>query len=118
MPIAGFPKPGYLRKAKKFLAYNAKTGKFTHKIARQGVTAGTKAGGHHKNGYVYISIEGQHAYAHRLAWWWVRGKWPMINIDHINGKRSDNRIVNLRLLQPSPNGAWRHKLNSNNTSGF
>jgi hypothetical protein len=35
--------------------------------------------------------------AHRLAWFYVHGVWPPVLIDHINGKRSDNRIVNLRL---------------------
>jgi ssDNA-binding Zn-finger/Zn-ribbon topoisomerase 1 len=32
---------------------------------------------------------------HRLIWLWVHGKWPDGEIDHINGRKNDNRISNL-----------------------
>ncbi len=34
--------------------------------------------------------------AHRVIWAMVHGEWPEHDIDHINGCRSDNRLVNLR----------------------
>jgi hypothetical protein len=34
--------------------------------------------------------------AHRLAWFLFYGEWPIYEIDHINGDKTDNRIINLR----------------------
>lgn len=47
-------------------------------------------------GYVFVGIDGACYLAHRLAWLYVTGAWPIHDIDHINGTRNDNRIVNLR----------------------
>lgn len=42
-------------------------------------------------------------YAHRLAWFYVHGGWPTYYIDHINRRKSDNRIANLREVKPFEN---------------
>jgi hypothetical protein len=44
---------------------------------------------------------------HRLAWLWVYGEMPEI-LDHINGKRDDNRITNLRIATASSNN-WNQR---------
>ena len=55
--------------------------------------------------------------AHRVAWAMHYGAWPVEFIDHINGQRDDNRIVNLRLATKSEN-AMNRKRQIHNTSGF
>ena len=41
--------------------------------------------------------------AHRLAWLYVTGDWPVGVIDHINGDRTDNRFENLRDVTQKTN---------------
>lgn len=47
-------------------------------------------------GYLQGTIYGVTYMAHRVAWAVFHSSWPQGEIDHINGIRSDNRIVNLR----------------------
>lgn len=54
-------------------------------------------------GYVRIRLNNRLYYAHRLAWLLVYGEWPSVHIDHRNGIRTDNRIVNLRLATRAEN---------------
>lgn len=49
-------------------------------------------------------------YAHRLAWFYVHGKWPKLYIDHINRNKSDNRICNLREATAAQNAQNSHPL--------
>lgn len=54
--------------------------------------------------------------AHRVAWAIYYGAWPQGQIDHINGDRADNRIVNLRTVTRSAN-CRNTKHRANNTTG-
>lgn len=82
---------------RELLDYDQGTGVFRWLIARgRGVKAGDVAGEVRRDGYVRISIEGRRYQAHRLAWLWVHGRWPDDQLDHVNTKRSDNRLENLR----------------------
>lgn len=54
--------------------------------------------------------------AHRVIWAIVHGTWPISEIDHINGIRTDNRLANLRLVTSSENSRNCRRY-SNNTSG-
>jgi len=69
----------------------------------------------HGNGYLRGSIFGKRFYAHRIIWKWVYGNDP-VNIDHINGNRSDNRIFNLRSVSKSEN-AKNSAISKRNKSG-
>lgn len=72
------------------IIYNKDTGLFYNKKGKQ---IGWKNG----KGYIYITVKGQKAVrANRLAWAKVYGEFPKNEIDHINGIKTDNRIVNLR----------------------
>jgi hypothetical protein len=57
------------------------------------------------SGRIQITIKGRVYRAHRLVWLHVYGYMPDANvqIDHINGDPSDNRISNLRLATASQN---------------
>ena len=54
--------------------------------------------------------------AHRVIWAMRHGFWPKETIDHINGIRDDNRIINLREASLVEN-ARNQKMPSRNTSG-
>lgn len=56
-----------------------------------------------RNGYLVGSVLDYIASAHRVAWAVANGRWPENEIDHINGVRDDNRLVNLRDVTRTEN---------------
>ena len=56
-------------------------------------------------GYRKGSINGVQVQAHRVIWAMMTGEWPSLQIDHVNGRKSDNRWTNLRLATSSQNAA-------------
>jgi hypothetical protein len=50
-----------------------------------------------------IGIDGKHYLAHRLAWLYVHGLWPAIEVDHWDRNRKNNRMGNLREATRSEN---------------
>lgn len=54
--------------------------------------------------------------AHRIIWFYAYGEWPN-QLDHINGMKSDNRLLNLRNVNNSENRK-NMGIQKNNTSGI
>lgn len=69
-----------------------------------------------KNGYLSSRVGGKNIYAHQAAWVIIHSSWPSGDIDHINGDRADNCILNLRDVTRSENSK-NAKKSSANTSG-
>ena len=85
------------------LRYDPETGRFVWIRIRKGHSLlNRRAGTTQSNGYVYIMIDNKSYLAHRLAFLYVYGFLPKF-LDHINRKKDDNRIVNLRKCTHSQN---------------
>jgi hypothetical protein len=87
---------------KELLDYNEITGVFTNKVDRVKARAGNVAGGI-CHGYWYIRLDMVRYAAHRLAWLFVYGVWPIDCIDHIDRNKINNAIRNLRLATHTQN---------------
>jgi len=69
-------------------------------------------------GYIQMNLDSEHHKGHRLAWFFVNASWPLGDIDHINGNRSDNRIANLRCVSRSVNLQNQSKAHPDSKTGF
>ena len=98
--------------------YDPDTGLFRWRVKTgRSVHIGAVAGHFAKRGYVEIRIDGHLWHAHRLAWLWMTGSWPIAEIDHKNKDRNDTRWSNLREATHGQNGV--HKgANKNNKFGI
>ena len=99
---------------KELFTYCDETGNILRKVRtnqrnKVGDIAGTKL-----NGYITIGVNGNPYKAHRLIWIMEYGSIDSkLQIDHVNGIRDDNRLVNLRLVTPSVNNQNRARPNHN-----
>ena len=101
-------KPLTLKRLKEALSYDPVTGLFTWLIQcahrnKPGDVAGSLQG----NGYVTIGIDNGTYLAHRLAWFYMKRKWPPRIIDHRDLCRSNNKWSNLRAATHGQNNRNR-----------
>jgi len=85
---------------RKSLHYDPATGVFTRQVDRggRGGRAGAIAGTPDGLGRINISIHSVLYKAHRLAWLYMTGEWPLHPVAHLNHDLSDNRWENLRMF--------------------
>jgi len=95
-----------LNKIREHLEYLPDTGLFVcRKQYSNKVPVGAVAGSVNARGYIDIRFMNVRYYGHRLAWWWVHGKMPESEVDHIDGNPSNNAISNLRPAKRGSNVA-------------
>jgi hypothetical protein len=100
------------------VSYDPETGVFRwRERPNRRIRAGDVAGSM-QNTYWRVAIDGTEYLAHRLAWLYMNGEWPSVQIDHINGIRTDNRISNLRDVLPAVNCQNQRNAQAKNLSGY
>lgn len=106
-------------KLKELLRYEPLTGLFTWLVQKSNrVCVGGVAGVINDRGYIQIKIDGSAYKAHRLAWLYMTGAWPQLEIDHKNGIRNDNKWRNLRDVTRFINHQNQRKAQRHNKTGF
>lgn len=98
------------------LHYSPETGVFRWLAGSSRTRAGLVAGNVTRIGYRRIRIYGIRYQAHRLAWLYMTGDWPVEEVDHINLVKDDNRWSNLRAASRKENQRNR-RAGRNNRSG-
>lgn len=107
-----------LAKIRDLLGYDPSTGVFTWRVAGRGRRIHRRAGYLLKEtGYRKLFVLGKLRAEHRLVWFYVHGRWPSGEIDHINHVRDDNRIENLREVSRLENAKHRKDPGSIRTYG-
>ncbi len=106
---------------KSLLNYNHETGLFRwlkrRRGARKNLIAGclwTNKGG---KSYIRIVINQKHYLAHRLAWLYITGSFPVDEIDHADGNGTNNKFSNISDVYHSQNSK-NVKLRADNKSGI
>lgn len=99
------------------LGYEPSTGVFTWKVRMSNsIHEGDRAGIIRSNGRRMITISGELHQAHRLAWFYTHGVWPVGDIRQKNGNYDDCSIDNLYEISRIE-AARQRGMVSNNTSG-
>jgi hypothetical protein len=100
------------------LTYDPLTGEFRWLKRGAGRPVDRIAGGLAPTGYRRIRIHGIEYLAHRLAWVYVTGSWPIHSIDHIDGDPANNAIANLRDVPHRVNLQNRRSASTHSRTGL
>lgn len=100
-PPKACPSPTLLRAS---FDYDTESG---HLRWKTGNYRGHIAGTLDRAGYIRVIFQGRSWPAHRLAWAIAHGSDAVGLLDHVNGVKSDNRLLNLRVASATLNIANR-----------
>ena len=84
--------------ARSLWSYDEITGELRWKVKpfKSQICVGDVAGWPSSTRHLQVMYRGKNYLAHRLVWLISTGAWPVNELDHENGIRDDNRLVNLR----------------------
>jgi len=100
------------------LHYDPETGRFTWRVKTcRKVVPGAIAGYVKPEGYRIIRIDKRGYRASRLAWFYTTGKWPLGDIDHIDGNPRNNAFCNLRDVSTAGNIQNQRRAHTRNKTG-
>ncbi|WLG49168.1 HNH endonuclease [Pseudomonas sp. FP1742] len=95
---------GDLDEINSLLRYEPDSGTLFWKVDRRyGVMAGDSCTTISNYGYIVLKIRGKQYLAHRVAWLISYGEWPLMEVDHIDGNRTNNSLNNLRMVSRQMN---------------
>jgi len=105
---------------KELLEYKPDTGEFFWKqqVGSRGAIGKINSTPCKVWGYIFIRVDKKLYRAHRLAFLYMTGEWPIGEVDHINIVRHDNRWCNLRDTTKSSNMLNRVLPKGYNATGF
>jgi hypothetical protein len=101
--------------ARMTMHYDASTGEMARRLVGGKLK---KVGNLNGDGYVVVKFNWRQFRLHRLAWLMVHGDWPKGEIDHINGRKADNRLHNLRDVPPALNQQNKWDASLRSTTGM
>jgi hypothetical protein len=107
-----------VERLKEIFVYKPESGLLTNRISFNNRIAGRKVGTIGNDGYLRCCVDQITMLVHRVVWAIHEGRWPLSEVDHINGIRSDNRLINLREATRAQNKQNMRKPRKDNTSGF
>lgn len=93
-----------IERLRSLVSYNPETGEFTWRDRGDRFSGKRAFNAKMASGYLRGRLDGVYHTAHRIAWAYIHGIQPNI-IDHINGDKSDNRLINLRSVNTSANAS-------------
>jgi|SRR3990172_7952394 len=108
-----------LNDLRKMINYDHETGYMTRvKDDKKHKSIKCNSGHIQKDGYLAIYVGGKTYLSHRLAWLYFHGELPKGVIDHIDGNKLNNSIVNLRDVDRSGNAQNQRRAQARNKCGL